>query len=335
MDNKQIKNVLYNYYAISRFEKEKHQNDKSSPFYLVSFYAEDMIKCLLNNAFDLVLYQDAYLMLEYLDIISSKDILKNNQETYQVLKDCYVLYDSKLLRKEDPIEYVFKALSLYLDHFNVYERKDDEVILKHRYDIIVNQMLENESYGSLFLKMTMTLINKFSVFVKELFSKYKNNILVDSLMMIKSLYHNLSINLLFKDEEMVKERLFIINQYLISLLMLFNEEKNNDLLVLKLDSFADYYFSINHQIKIKEQKIDQSNYQYPFGFLSDHLKVIDNVINIRVDNIYKYYLNTNKLLLNLFNVMQERFKEFKEINELEFNQVLTDIAILVQEMKVC
>lgn len=334
MEDKRIKNALYNYYAISRFEKEKHQDDPNSPYYLVNYYAEDMLKSLLNNAFDLRLYQDAYLLLENLDMISDKNLLELNKDAYNVLVDCDKFFDSKLLRHEDPIEYVMKILGLYLNYYEVYERKDDEDILCHRYDIIAQEMINNSSFGSLFIKMTLSLINKLSSMIKALFNKYRSNILVDSLMMIKGLYHNLAINLLFKDIEHTKVRLDILGKYLISLVLLFDNESDNNHLVMKLDTYSDYYYSINHNIKTLDRGFDVKNFNLEFGFLDNPSSVNYYAEKLKTDNIFQYYLNVNNIFHKFLNDLKERFNDiFIDLN-LDFDQIFKDIDLLLNEMKV-
>ena len=328
-----IKNALYNYYAISRFEMEKFE-DEDSPNYLTNYHAEVVIKALLNNCFGPFLYQEAILLLESLDKVYP-GALEQNKIPYQNLKDALVLFDAKMLRKEDPIEETMKILLSYLSYYKAYEKKDDEEILKHRYDIMLEELKKDEYYASLLIKMNIIIANNIYELSKKLREIHKNNIVSDSLDIIRSTYYSSLLAILFKDEKSYQIAKDYLVDYLTSLMGLYDRYQDNDQAVNALGVYADIRFSSKHGLKLPNNQ--DENLEEEMGFLKDKGTPFDKeafiycYTNKMIDDIDIFVVN--ELLLKLVEKLNLRYDGvFEEIKNV-LSITIQDLNTLLKEIE--
>ena len=327
-----MKNILYNYYAISRFEMEKYQDDQEGVLYKLNYYAENLIKGLLNNCFSFVLNKDAIMMLEALKEVDNTD-LDNANIVINTLKDSIVLYDAKYLRKEDSIEYLFKALTLYLRHYANYQKNPDEEILKHRYDIIFDEIKKSEYVGSLLLKMGATVINSLSNIILNIKKTYKDNVLCDALIQIRNIYYNAILCLLFKDTKALNMRIDYLVLYFVTLNELFSTNLNNEDLIRKLNLYSDYYFSYHHHIKLPSGDENIDKFSELYGFLDNNdIQLLIEKHYVLDENFYEFS-HLNSLFKSFLSSLKERFNDIIGEDIAKINVALDDIVTLLDNIK--
>ena len=330
-----IRNALYNYYAISRFEMEKYQSDKTNPLYLVNYYAENVLKSILNNCFGISLINDA---IELYQLLVNIEPSFQDDKLLEDLTDSATYFDSKLLRPYDPDEKVMAVLRLYLQKYLQYDKTDDEEVLKHRYDIILNEMTTNESYGSLLIKINNGIANSNLNLCKELFKLSSQDYMVTVLTNIRYLCYSASICLLFKDDEGLKKRLNHLVIYLISMIAYFDKGLSKEEMIRDLSLYVDIQYSNNHNIKLPKMEASDQILLNEWGFLA-----IGNVAP-KIDDLVELYLKSydgivnystiNSLFIRLLDKISSLY-EGEEINKLtaKMKEMISDLDVLFTEMK--
>lgn len=347
-----IRNALNNYYAIARIELEKYQNQIDSPEYQLNFYAENLLKGILNNDFSLVLYDYAIKVINNLELVN-----QNKVATYQEIKDhlsdSLVIFDVKLLRAYDPIDYLMKTIMEYVNFYYNYERPTDEEVTKHRYDVILKEVCDNETFGSILIKMFISLANRISEIVVEIKKIHKDNVLADSLISIKNLFHNMGLCLLFKQDDSIHLCIRYLLDYLLPLIALYTLPITNEERINRLNIYADYHFSLLHSLPLpKGGMVDMQFFDRNNGFIADESGVIPTNLSLlqyygsaRLAAFYvKDSINTNTTLLtnDLFVLFMKFIDSITAVYEdssviqvasPKIKQVIEDLQLLLKEIK--